>query len=582
MTERRATIQAVVVARGRVAARLLCSAFFARLCAALLCLLLAGCSDPPRNFDAISAYYRYDFTAAREALRGDANLRHDEQTILNNTRLGMAALADGDTTEAEHALGHSFELLSTAGLNKDRTIGAILDHEGVRIWKGEPFEQALTYHYVATLYAVMGDWENARAAAANSLFRLTDFGTDQESTSGHSQRDGRHDDSPKNGYTAVDTNFALGFLMEAIGSALSGAPGGDEQLDAALKIDPKLKSLTEALRKGEYDTLLIVDYGKGPTKISYGEDDSLVRFVPQDGERGPLTVSIGAREIASAHSVCDVNQMAIDLRWNNLDEVRKAKSAIGNVLLYGGGAAAIYGAGHRRGGEVALAGLAAMGVGLLTKAGAKADTRYCEFVPQAIYLVPLKLVKPADLRLEIQSDQHSLLILDNVQPGAPGKPKAAYVRLLGPGSPAPEWLTRRSALYSNDVTGVRPGDFPWILGGRDVSTPDRKALEAYQANGYLLDMTVADLQDLYAAEGILIGSGMENAANTPRNPSFRHVLEGGTGLFTPEPTSVGYKRLMCMRHRPYKPKSELARNAAAAIGVKQEPNHQSEDQETKE
>src|SRR5262245_52940128 len=91
-----------------------------------LCLVaFSGCSSPPRNLDAIHAYYRYDFTGAREALRGDAMLRNDEQTILNNTRLGMAALADGDLHEAETALGRSFELLSTAGLNKDRTVAAV-------------------------------------------------------------------------------------------------------------------------------------------------------------------------------------------------------------------------------------------------------------------------------------------------------------------------------------------------------------------------------------------------------------------------------------------------------------------------
>lgn len=123
-----------------------------------LLLLLTGCQNAPRNYSAIHSYYDYNFTGAREALRKDATQRRDEQVLLNNVRLGMAALADGDTTEAEQSLGKAFELLSTAGLNKDRTIAAVLDHEGVRIWKGEPFEQALTYHYVAALYAIMGDW----------------------------------------------------------------------------------------------------------------------------------------------------------------------------------------------------------------------------------------------------------------------------------------------------------------------------------------------------------------------------------------------------------------------------------------
>lgn len=525
--------------------------------------------------NAVHAYYRYDFTAARESLRGDANLRNDEQIILNNTRLGMAAMADGDLPEAEQALGRSFEFLSTAGLNKDRTVGAVLVHEGVKIWKGEPFEQALTYYQTATLYALQGDWENARAAAANSLFRLTDFGSDQ-----NARRPARRAKEDGSDYTAVDTNFALGFMMQAIGSDLSGAPGSEDQLDAAVKINPALQPIADILKQREYDTLLIVDYGKGPTKISYGEDNELVRFVPQDRNKGALEVSAAGVQLMRAPAVCDVNAMAIDHRWNNLESVRKAKSAIGTGLLVGGMGATAYGA-HRRDEGVALAGLAAMGVGLLTKAGAKADTRYCEFMPSSVYLVPLRLNQTTDLRLSISGDPKSLIILDDVPPGSPGKPRAIYLRLLGPGSPAPTYLAQRKPHFTNDATGVGSGPdaYPWILGGRDVSTPNRKTLEAYHANGYLLDMTVGKLHELYAAEDILIGSGMEIRPEVRRNPSFRHVLEGGTGLFTPHPHSIGYKRLMCTPHEPYRPKSELVRNAAAGLRVHHAARHSSIDQE---
>jgi hypothetical protein len=38
-------------------------------------------------------------------------------------------------------------------------------------------------------------------------------------------------------------------------------------------------------------------------------------------------------------------------------------------------------------------------------------------------------------------------------------------------------------------------------------------------------------------------------------------------LFTPEPNSIGYKRLMCRPHPAYQPKSEVARNVAASIRV---------------
>ena len=536
----------------------------------MLSAATVGCSSPPRNYDAISAYYRYDFTLAREALRGEAMTRNNEQVILNNTRLGMAALADGDLHEAEYALSRSFELLSTAGLNKDRTVSAVLMHEGVRIWKGEPFEQALTYHYVATLYALMNDWENVRAAAANALFRLTDFGSDQNAEK-LAYRAAQDPNFLEHGYTAIDTNFALGFLMQAIGSDLSGAAGSDEQFDAALAINDDLQPIIERLRLREYDTLLIVDYGKGPTKIAYGPDQALVRFQLQERHLGQLVVSSSGMTLAQVNPVADVNQMAVDHRWNNLEDIRRAKSAIGEGLLLGGTIATMYGV-DRRDEAVALAGIGAMALGLLSKSGAKADTRYCEFMPAAIYLVPLQLGEVADLRVHVHGDPGSTVLLADVQPGDSQSPRTIYLRIHGKDSPVPPWLSRRNAIYSNDATGVMKGPqgYPWILGGLDVSSPTRETLEAYQANGYLLDMTVADLRALYEAEGIHIGSGMENRPGELRNPSYRHILEGGTGLFTPFPHSVGYKRILCKTQHPYQPRSELVRNVAAAIRVKEE------------
>lgn len=537
--------------------------------AAIPLIALCGCKASPKNYSAVHAYYRYDFTEAREALRADADRKKDENLILNNVRLGMASLADGDLDEAERALGRSFEYLSTAGLNKDRTVAAVLDHEGVRVWKGEPFEQALTYHYVATLYAVKGDWENARAAAANALFRLTDFGgsKDAEDLARNAAKDDKY---LTQGYTAVDTNFALGFLMEAIGSDLSGAGGGDAQFDAALKINPKLEPMVRILRSRDYDTLLIVDYGKGPTKLSYGPDNALVHFVQQERSHGVAVVSEGPDELARSSPVCDVDEMAEDHRWNNLEDVRRAKSLIGNVLLVGGAGATIYGI-DRHDSTAALAGLAAMGVGLLAKSGAKADTRYCEFMPQTIYLIPLKLGRPSDLRVRMEHDPGATMLLDEVKPGSPGKPRTIYLRLHGEDSEPPRWLVRRRPVYSSDPSKIRQGDLPWILGGGDVSPPSEEALRAYQAGGRLAGMTLDDLERLYRDEDILMGSGAETRADAPHDPSYRHILEGGTGLFSPEPCSMGAKRLFYQRHRPYRPKSESVRNAAAAARVSANP-----------
>ena len=527
---------------------------------------LIGCQSAPRNLEAVRSYYEYEFADAREALRGDAYTRNDEQVLLNNLRLGMAALADGDAVEAERTLGTAFELLSTAGLNRDRTTAAVWVHEGVRIWKGEPFEQALAYYYVAALYAALGDWENMRAAAANALFRLTDFGADQEPEE-LVRKAAQDDNYLERGYTAVDTNFALGFLMQAIGADLSGSAGSKEQFEAAVEIDPSLGPLVETLRNRDYDTLLIVDYGKGPTKIAYGPDNALVRFVEQERPHGPLIVHADGELLAKAYPVCDVDEMAQDHRGNNLEDVRKAKSAIGEVLLTGGAITTSIGV-NEDSAEAALVGAGLMIAGLLTKSGAQADTRYLEFAPKSVFLVPLYLGEMADVEMAVERSGGTRMVLPDLEPGRPGAPNAYYVRLHGPDSPQPDWLTASELRYGNDHVQPMLGGAPWVLGGRDVSTPDREVLEAYRAMPGLDGLTMDDLLPLHEAAGILVGSGMEARPDAPRNPSYRHILEGGTGLFTPLDHSMGYKQLMFSDHGRYDRSSEFARNLYERMRVR--------------
>ena len=525
-----------------------------------------GCSSHQRNYAAIHSYYEYDFTAAREALREDAG-HNDTNVLLNNVRLGLAALADGDTLEAEAALGRSFDLLSTAGLNDDRTTASIIVDEGVLIWKGEPFEQALSYYWIAALYATLDDWENVRAASANALFRLTDFGSRQ--TARTMTRNAAADpDYLEKGYTAVDTNFALGFLMEAIGSSLSGAAGADEQLDAAMQIDKKLGHIVSILRAGDYDTLLLVDYGKGPTKMAYGPDDALARFVPQERHHGDLVVSYNDIEYGPFRRVCDVNRMSIDMRWNNLENIRVAKSTIGNVLLTGGAVTMAAGASSDSGGAAVVAGivgLSMMAVGALFKSGAAADARYLEFAPQSIYIAPLRLNDNGELRVAVEGDPGSTIVFPDFRPGKRGAPQAVYLRLHGLDSPDPPWLESTWELYGNDLTGVFEDDWPWILGGSDVSTPDLGTVGAYKLGGYLSRFSIDDLSELYLAEGIVIGAGRVSPDTGQR--AWRHILDGGRALYTPQPWSMGYKRLMYSPHDPYRAKSGRVRNLSPRYGI---------------
>lgn len=501
-------------------------------------LALAACSAPQRDW--VGPYYSYDFVDAREAVRAKAAV-NDDDVLLNNLRLGLASIADGDDREAERSLGKAFSLLSTAGLNKDRTTAATLFYEGIRIWKGEPFEQALAFYWTSALYAQQGQWDNSRAAAANALFRLTDFGRDmtQEKLVRKAARDEKYLDR---GYTAVDTDFALGFLMQAIGADRSGAGGSGPQFDAAARMNPGLASIVGTLRSRDYDTLLLVDFGRGPQKIATGPDNAIVEFRARESIFGPLNVAADGRQLGAFPPACDVNAMAQDHRWNNLEDVRRAKSFIGNVLLFGGAAATGIGA-YNDSNAAVFAGLGAMAAGLLLKSMAAGDTRYVEYAPACVYLVPVKLGAPAELRLQVGMSG-AVAVFPQFQPGTTQRPRALYVRLLGAGSPTPPWLTSLALVYTNDATGVRAGDQPWVLGGSDVGTPTSERLADYQRGGALAGWNVNDLRRLYSSQGILVGSGMENREGQPIDPSYRHILEGGIGLFTPHPDSMGYKRIM--------------------------------------
>jgi len=76
-----------------------------------------------------------------------------------------------------------------------------------------------------------------------------------------------------------------------------------------------------------------------------------------------------------------------------------------------------------------------MAAGLLTKAGARADTRYCEFMPQRIFIVPLTLGETNDISVRLASQPGPPTIVREVTPGTPRRPAVVYVRMLDTGMP---------------------------------------------------------------------------------------------------------------------------------------------------
>lgn len=538
---------------------------------ALISLMSWGCVAKP-DANLTKAFYSGQIGAGRAYQRGKVDLNVTGQTTnpsrdfaLNWMRLGMVTLGDGYAPEHPNsAWNNLYNMLIQQDVNKDRKIGAIILNEDTQIWKGEPFEQALAINYVAINLASHGDWGNARAAASQSLFHLKAVKTSSDGSTLSTEAVVQDKDIAQGEFdspTDVETNFAMGYLMTGLASLQQDLAVGetdhsvaDENFRHAAALRPELGGLIEELRTGNYNTILVVGFGQGPQKIATGMDNAIATFrTITDSSSNPLQVSLGS-DSYTYPEVCDVNAMAQDHMWNNLQDMRKAKSYVGTALLAAGAGVAGYSAYSNNSGDMYV-GLALMAAGALMKASAHADTRYCELMPQRFYIVPVRITAPGTtVHLQVQDMPQSALDLADLSPPQGPAAQLRYVQLVSSEPEAPMWATSGKVLYANDYAPQAGANkLPYILGGDCVCTPSQAVLDTYQQAGFLTDMTIDELQQLYALEKISLTVGDDNGT-----PSL-HVLEGGTSLVAPMPGTIGYARLFGAKHPSYQAKSKEVR-----------------------
>jgi tetratricopeptide (TPR) repeat protein len=348
----------------------------------LLSFVLAGCGptkDQKRADRALSAYMAGDYEAARERLRPAAK-KPDENFVLNNVRLGSCSLIDYHLDEAEDAFLRAYEVINSVGVNDGgRSLGAALVDEKIKIWKGEPFERAMANFYLGLIYYMRQDYNNARGAFENALFKLRDYADKND---------------VKNDYREQESNFVIALVM--LGKTWQKLGRDDlahANFDRARDLRPDLAGLCDFERNARSNLLLVVEFGSGPQKIA-DADGSVVGFAPSPREAGAIPgpqVVIDRRSIDVAElsrPPIDLLEMAQDRRWQDIDTIRTIKDVAGTGLIVGGAAAGIYGADRHRD-DVALAGLAAMGAGMLLKASSQADVRYWEMLPRTVFILPL-------------------------------------------------------------------------------------------------------------------------------------------------------------------------------------------------
>jgi hypothetical protein len=360
--------------------------------ACCLLILLAGCANSrqQRIIDrAVADYFAGNYAQARETLRPLAE-EPNENFVLNNLRLGSAALVDYDLQEAEAAFLRAYEVLNAVGVDGGgRTLGAVLVDERLRVWRGEPYERAMANFYLGLIYYMRQDYLNARGAFENALFRLRDYGPG-----------GDKEDE----YREVESNFILGHLMLAKAWQRIGREDlAQANFERVTQLRPELRYLADYQANEESNLLLVIDYGYAPRKVT-DFDGSIVGFYPSPAEAGPIPtprVLVDGQNVltpAIARAPLDLVTLAQDRRWQSLDTLRLVRSAVGTGLIVAGAHQATrtrtvrtpqgYVTRHEpRYGEAA----ALIAAGLLLKATSQADVRQWEMLPRTTFILPLRV-----------------------------------------------------------------------------------------------------------------------------------------------------------------------------------------------
>lgn len=556
-----------------------------------------------------------EFGLARDKVRRtQATNPRDRGFMLDQAKLAALTLADGATPAASATVDALYDLLRQQGVNRDKTVATFLFGEGnTRVWRGEPFEQALAYYTVGLYDAMTGDWGNVRATSENALFAVRDFsqtlnrgrrestdvgrqtGVDSAATWDaqsraladrqvlivESKQDKRRPSRESGAdfeppYQVVRSDFELGYALKAIAAQQMGEIQQAEEALANLRaVAPRLDGLAGTIAAGRYNTVLIVEYGVGPEKYGAGPDNAIAMFRPRTPSTdAALLVSIAGAPSARFPIVTDVNRLALDVRWNNLEDMRLAKSRIGDLLFYGG-LVTVGVAGGKNKDDQQLAGLGVSLAGLLLKGTAQVDTRHNEALPQRVYIAPVWIDpdQKGTITLEIEGLPQTRLRVPIVRDGDAREAVAYYTRLVErPG----QWNDSGAVIYANDATGplrdaqgrISP-TLPYLLGGRCVRTPSPELIFEYRQAGLPVDVSIDDLRNIYREEGIVIGDWDVSTA------LGKHVLEGGNALFTPSAGSTGFARLLGATHKPYVPRSRALRDLVARLPAPTTPTQSS-------
>jgi tetratricopeptide (TPR) repeat protein len=333
-----------------------------RLCLLLVLGCLAGCAGNPHV---------------------DMN-SPERNAVLNYMRAGLAAMDRGDRASATASFDEALLRVEAVYANSERAARArsLWYEEGMKNFKGEPYERAMVFYYRGLLYLMEADYENARACFKSGVL--------QDAFAEESQN---------------RCDFALLIFLEGWASQLNG---DDVLADSAYKV-------VEELRPGfvrpaaDHNFLAIAETGKAPRKLSDGIGHYELKLFRGKGFCDAVAkLTVDSRQMPMC-PIEDIAWQAMTRGGRPVDHILKGQAVfkqtharIGSAVA-GIGSSAVVAAPlfdaasdvQGIGAALGLIGVAQMFIS--QRANVRADTRCWDNLPDTVHVITRRRLKSASV-----------------------------------------------------------------------------------------------------------------------------------------------------------------------------------------
>ena len=348
---------------------------------------LSGCGSTPVREELVVApdieqAYLSDKPAALQSQYRKVLRQGERNLVLNHMDAGLAALDMGFYPTAEHSFDEALNGIEKVYANDESAAKArsLWHAEDTKVFKGEPYERCMAYYYRGLLYMRMGDYENARASFKGGLLQDAFAEEDQNRA-----------------------DFALLIFLQGWASQMLGDHAlMQDAYDEVKRLRPDFVMPPE-----DHDTLVLIETGKSPRKLSDGVGHYEMVYRPgrKFKEKKASINYVGVQK--QSYPMEDIYYQATTRGGRAVDRIIKGKvefkqstekfgSVVGGLADSSSGIASITGSDSASNASLALGLVSIVSLAASANARTEADTRYWQNLPDVVHIATLKSQKGMD------------------------------------------------------------------------------------------------------------------------------------------------------------------------------------------